>query len=380
MQLFFKKARNPKKDVTDINMEAIVAAALAVDASDIHIVCGLAIRFRIHGELRPYGEEILTHEDCERYAKELAGESFDGLDAIGELDLAQTIAGTRVRINIYKQQGHVSSAIRLLSNKIPQLEKLGLPAVVETFADFRRGIVLVTGETGSGKSTTLAALLDKINRTRAEHILTLEDPIEYIYTPNMSTINQREIGKDTMSFPNGLRAALREDPDVILIGEMRDLATIETALTAAETGHLVFGTLHTNSAADSIDRIVDVFPQERHRQIRMQLSMTLQAVVSQQLLRNTSGTGRVLACEIMVVNAAIRNLIREGKTPMIENAIATTANVGAITMDNALLKLVKEKKITPAVAIENAHDPDYVKKGAAAGGAVPPSGFGNGLR
>ena len=366
--------------MTVINIENIVAAALELDASDIHLVCGMAIRFRIHGELRPYGGDTLTHDDCENYAKQLAGEGLSELDKVGELDLAKTIGGTRVRINIYKQQGHVSSAIRLLSNKIPQLEKLGLPAVVDGFADYRRGIVLVTGETGSGKSTTLAALLDKINRTRAEHILTLEDPIEYIYTPDMSTINQREIGRDTMSFPNGLRAALREDPDVILIGEMRDLETIETALTAAETGHLVFGTLHTNSAADSIDRIVDVFPQERHRQIRMQLSMTLQAVVSQQLIRNASGTGRVLACEIMVVNAAIRNLIREGKTPMIQNAIATMANEGAISMDNALLKLAREKKISPTTAIENAHDPDYVKKGVGSGGAASQSGFGNGLR
>ena len=364
--------------MTVINIESIIATALELGASDVHIVCGIAIRFRVHGELRPYGDKALTHDDCESYAKELAGEGFEALDNAGELDLAKTIGGTRVRINIYKQQGHASIAIRLLSNVIPKLETLGLPAVVESFADYRRGIVLVTGETGSGKSTTLAALLDKINRSRAEHILTLEDPIEYIYTPERSTINQREIGRDTMSFPNGLRAALREDPDVILIGEMRDLATIETALTAAETGHLVFGTLHTNSAADSIDRIVDVFPQERHRQIRMQLSMTLQAVVSQQLLRNATGTGRALACEIMVVNAAIRNLIREGKTPMIQNAISTTANEGAITMDNALLRLVRDKKISAASAIENAHDPDYVKKGTGGGGAS--SGFGGGLR
>ena len=365
--------------MTNINIDSIVAAALELEASDIHLVCGLAIRFRVHGVLRPYGGGVLTHEDCENYAKQLAGDSFQKLDTVGELDLAKTIGGTRVRINIYKQQGHVSSAIRLLSDKIPQLEKLGLPAIVESFADFQRGIVLVTGETGSGKSTTLAALLDKINRTRADHILTLEDPIEYIYTPDVSTINQREIGRDTMSFPSGLRAALREDPDVILIGEMRDLETIETALTAAETGHLVFGTLHTNSAADSIDRIVDVFPQERHRQIRMQLSMTLQAVVSQQLIRNTTGTGRALACEIMVVNAAIRNLIREGKTPMIQNTIATTANEGAISMDNSLLRLAKEKKITPAAAIENAHDPDYVKKGVTVGSGAS-GGFNGGLR
>lgn len=349
-------------------------------ASDVHLVCGLAIRFRVHGALHPFGNEVLTHGDCENYAKELAGESVSELQKAGELDLAKSIGGTRVRINLYKQQGHISAAIRLLSNKIPKLESLGLPAVVEGFADFRRGIVLVTGETGSGKSTTLAALLDKINRSRAEHILTLEDPIEYLYTPDKSTINQREIGKDTMSFPNGLRAALREDPDVILIGEMRDLATIETALTAAETGHLVFGTLHTNSAADAIDRIVDVFPEERHRQIRMQLSMTLQAVVSQQLLPNITGTGRVLACEIMVVNAAIRNLIREGKTPMIQNAISTTANEGAITMDNALLRLARDKKITAAIAIENAHDPDYVKKGVGSVGSANPGGFTGGNR
>lgn len=365
--------------MTDINIENIVAMANEQGVSDVHLVCGLPVRFRLHGSLRATGEHALTHEDCEGYAKELAGEAFPEIDRVGELDLAKSIGGTRVRINLYKQQGHISAAIRLLSNKIPKLENLGLPAVVESFADYRRGIVLVTGETGSGKSTTLAALLDKINRTRAEHILTLEDPIEYIYTPEMSTINQREIGRDTQSFPNGLRAALREDPDVILIGEMRDLATIETALTAAETGHLVFGTLHTNSAADSIDRIVDVFPQERHRQIRMQLSMTLQAVVSQQLIQNATGSGRVLACEIMVVNAAIRNLIREGKTPMIQNAISTTANEGAITMDNSLLRLVREKKITAAAAIENAHDPDYVKKGVGGAGGAP-SGFGSGLR
>ncbi len=343
-------------------MEQIIAAAAQMGASDIHLVCGLPIRFRIHGSLRDYSDNILSHEHCEVYAGELAGETIKAIDNGGELDLARSIGGTRVRINLYRQQGHISAAIRILSDNIPELESLGLPPVVTGFAQLRRGIVLVTGETGSGKSTTLAALLDTINHERTEHILTLEDPIEYIYTPDKCIVNQREVGKDTGSFADGLRAALREDPDVVLIGEMRDLATIETALTAAETGHLVFATLHTVSAADSIDRIVDVFPQDRHHQIRMQLSMTLQSVVSQQLLPTADGKGRVPACEIMIVTPAVRNLIREGKTPMIQNAISTTASEGAISMDNALIKLARERRITAATAFENAHDGEYVKK------------------
>lgn len=343
-------------------MEHIIAAAAQMGASDIHLVCGLPVRFRIHGSLRNYSDDILSHEYCEKYARQLAGNDIQAIENGGELDLARSIGGTRVRINLYRQQGHISAAIRLLSDNIPELQSLGLPPVVTGFSQLRRGIVLVTGETGSGKSTTLAALLNTINRDRTEHILTLEDPIEYIYTPDKCIVNQREVGKDTGSFADGLRAALREDPDVVLIGEMRDLATIETALTAAETGHLVFATLHTVSAADSIDRIVDVFPQDRHHQIRMQLSMTLQAVVSQQLLPSADGKGRVPACEIMIVTPAVRNLIREGKTPMIQNAISTTASEGAISMDNALIKLARERKITTATAYENAHDGEYVKK------------------
>lgn len=348
-------------------MEHLVASAAQLGASDIHIVCGLPVRFRVHGTLESFGDNILTHNDCESYAKWLAGEDFDRIRHGGELDLAKTIGGTRVRINLFRQQEHVSAAIRLLSNQIPQLENLSLPPAVMDFTKLRRGIVLVTGETGSGKSTTLAGLLERINQTRNAHILTLEDPIEYIYTPDQCIINQREIGRDTDSFSNGLRAALREDPDVILIGEMRDLVTIETALTAAETGHLVFATLHTNSAADSIDRIVDVFPQGRHQQIRMQLSMTLRSVVSQQLIPTADGKGRALACEVMIVNPAIRNLIRDGKTPMIQNAISTTASEGAITMDNSLISLVRQRKISAAKAIEAAHDTDFVKKSVGGG-------------
>ena len=230
------------------------------------------------------------------------------------------------------------------------------------FPKIQRGIVVVTGETGSGKSTTLAALIDAINHTRAENIITMEDPIEYIYTPDRSIISQREIGQDTASYHDALRAVLREDPDIILIGEMRDLDTIQTALTAAETGHFVLATLHTKSAADSIDRMVDVFPEGLQRQIRMQISTTLVAVLSQQLLPRRDGGGRALACELMMVTPAIRNLIREGKTPQIQSSLATSAAAGSVTMDNALLNLYRARAIDAQTALEAAHDVDYVRK------------------
>ena len=222
--------------------------------------------------------------------------------------------------------------------------------------------MLVTGETGSGKSTTLAALLDRINHTRNAHIITLEDPIEYVYVPDRCIVNQREIGADTRSYADGLRAILREDPDVILIGEMRDLDTIQTALTAAETGHFVLATLHTKSAADSIDRMVDVFPAGLQRQIRMQLSTCLVAVLSQQLLPRRAGDGRALACELMMVTPAIRNLIREGKTPQIASSLATSAAAGSVTMDNALIALARSRAIDAPTAVAAAHDTDYVRK------------------
>ena len=344
-------------------MEHLVSMAAAKGASDIHIVCGLPPKVRLLGELVDLTDTPLTHEDCERYARELAGEEFKTIADGGEIDLARTIAGSRVRVNIYKQQQHTSIALRILRDEIPDLNAIGLPQAAVDLVKLRRGIVIVTGETGSGKSTTLAALLNDINKNNKAHIITLEDPIEYIYKPIECIVNQREIGSDTKSYAAGLRAALREDPDIILIGEMRDLDTIETALTAAETGHLVFATLHTNTAADSIDRIVDVFPQGRHQQIRMQLSMTLQAVLSQQLLPRADKTGRALACELMIVNSAIRNLIREGKTPQISNTIATSAKDGSITMDNMLIKMFKEKTISAATAVEAAVDIDYVKRG-----------------
>lgn len=347
-----------------MNVEHIIDMARQVGASDVHLVCGLPVKFRLAGCLENAGvdgDAPLSHDDCEQLARRLAGDGFDRIQRIGELDRAETIGGVRVRINLFRQQGHVSAALRLLSDRIPALETLGLPSAVMDFPRIQRGIVVVTGETGSGKSTTLAALIDSINHTRAENIITMEDPIEYVYTPDQSVISQREIGQDTESYSNALRAVLREDPDIILVGEMRDLDTIQTALTAAETGHFVLATLHTKSAADSIDRMVDVFPEGLQRQIRMQVSTCLHAVLSQQLVRRRGG-GRVLAAELMIVTPAIRNLIREGKTPQIANALATSASVGSITMDNALINLFKRNLIDAQTAIDAAHDVEYVTK------------------
>ena len=344
-------------------MDTIVANAEAARTSDVHIAAGLPVRFRVDGQLTDMDDHILTPPECEAIARDAAGDAYDTIANIGELDMAGTYAGhVRCRLNIYQSMRSVCLAIRLLSNKIPELSSLGLPPVVQEFPSYNKGIVLVTGETGSGKSTTLASILNTINLTKHDHIITLEDPIEYIYQPKLCSIDQREIGRDTVSYAEGLRAILREDPDVILIGEMRDLDTIETALTAAETGHLVFGTLHTQSAADSIDRLVDVFPEGRQRQIRLQLSMVLRAVLSQQLLPRASGTGRAAACEVMIVNPAIRNLIREGKTPQIENTLATTAELGSITMDNMLVQMVRSRVISRQTALEAARDPEYLKR------------------
>lgn len=328
-----------------MTVDELVAKALEDKASDVHLVRGLTPRYRVDGAIREMDAGILTAQECEDMARELAGAEFAKARVVGEADLALFISGVRCRLNLFQQQGAWSAAIRLLNEHIPDINELGLPKAAAEFPAYSQGLVLITGETGSGKSTTLAAILNQINQNECKHILTLEDPIEYVYTPARCVINQREIGRDTQSFAAGLRAALREDPDVILVGEMRDLETIETALTAAETGHLVFGTVHTNSAADSIDRIVDIFPAERQQQIRLQLSMSLKAVLSQQLLPKVGG-GRVLACEVMKTDGAIRNLIREGKTPQIINAIQTTGAIGNILMDRCLQNLRAAGTIT----------------------------------
>ena len=346
-----------------MTVDELVAKAKADGASDIHLICGLPPKYRHDGQLKDMDDEILTADDCEMISRWLAGDAYEEMAQIGELDLAGTYGGNRCRVHIFRQQGVPSVALRLLREQIPKLDGLGLPPAALKLPELHKGIVLVTGETGSGKSTTLAALLDHINHTQRAHIVTLEDPVEYIYKPDLCAINQREIGKDTRSFSDGLRASLREDPNVILIGEMRDRDTIETAITAAETGHLVFGTLHTGSAPDAVDRIVQVFPEGMQTQIRLQLSMCLQAVLTQQLVPRKNG-GRVLACEMMVVTDAVRNLIRAGNTPQIANAIATSASLGGQTMDQALIRLVRGGVIARDTAIHYAHDADFVKKNA----------------
>ena len=343
-------------------LDAIVRAASDRGTSDVLIAPNVPIRFRVDGQLVDADDMVLTPEDTAALGREACGDEYEKVERGIEVDLAKTFSnGVRCRLNVYRSMGNACLAVRLLASSIPDLNRLGVPPVVHDFQTYQRGIVIVTGETGSGKSTTLAAIIDRINHTRHDHIVTLEDPAEYVYEPDLCSIDQREIGRDTQSFAEGLRAVLRQDPDVILVGEMRDFSTIETALTAAETGHLVFGTLHTQSAPDSIDRLVDVFPEERQQQIRMQLSMTLRAVVSQQLIPRRMG-GRVLAAEVMIVNSAIRNLIREGKTPQIANTLATTAELGSITMDAALMKLYRKREISKEDTIPAAHDTELMRK------------------
>lgn len=337
-----------------LHINDFILQAQQKGASDLHIVCGLPIKCRLDGKMQTLSDTVPTPQDCEVLAQELAGAQFETIRESGELDLALTAdCGVRVRANIFHAGGALSFAIRLLNDVIPEIEDLDLPPIALQLPTYPSGLVLITGETGSGKSTTLAAVLNRINHTACRHIITLEDPIEYIYTSDQCLVNQREIGKDTASYADGLRAILREDPDVILIGEMRDLTTIEAALTAAETGHLVFATLHTNSAADAVDRIVSVFPDGRQRQIRTQLAVTLRVVMSQQLVERQGG-GRIAACEVMVVNAAIRNLIREGKTPQMESFITMNSREGSILMDHALTELARAGKISMQTAAAHA--------------------------
>ncbi len=337
-----------------LHINDFILQAQQKGASDLHIVCGLPIKCRLDGKMQTLSDTVPTPQDCEVLAQELAGAQFETIRESGELDLALTAdCGVRVRANIFHAGGALSFAIRLLNDVIPEIEDLDLPPIALQLPTYPSGLVLITGETGSGKSTTLAAVLNRINHTACRHIITLEDPIEYIYTSDQCLVNQREIGKDTASYADGLRAILREDPDVILIGEMRDLTTIEAALTAAETGHLVFATLHTNSAADAVDRIVSVFPDGRQRQIRTQLAATLRVVMSQQLVERQGG-GRIAACEVMVVNAAIRNLIREGKTPQMESFITMNSREGSILMDHALTELARAGKISMQTAAAHA--------------------------
>lgn len=331
-------------------------------ASDLHLTVGISPIIKVNGKLVRLEHEILCPEDTEAYAREILQDAYEKYDAIGEYDTSYSIHGKgRFRVNIYKQRNSTALAIRVISLDMPTLDSLGYPETLKDICNLKRGLVLVTGPTGSGKSTTLAALINEINSNRESHIITIEDPIEFLHKHNKSIVNQREIGKDTLSYERALKAALREDPDVILIGEMRDLETISTAITAAETGHLVFSTLHTIGAAKTIDRIVDVFPPHQQEQIKIQLASVLQTIISQQLVETVDGD-RTAALEIMVATPAIKNLIREGKTHQIESSIQTGSKYGMRTMDMELANLYREGIITQETAMNSAIDREILSR------------------
>ncbi|MEO3945473.1 type IV pilus twitching motility protein PilT [Gorillibacterium sp. CAU 1737] len=332
--------------------EYLLKAAVEAGASDLHLTAGSPIMLRIHGELRPLGTRLLRPEDTENLVRQLIGEEGWALfEESGDADFAYGISGVgRFRVNTYRQRSHAGLSIRVIPDRVPRLAALGLPEAAEWFAGRPQGLLLVTGPTGSGKSTSLAAIVDHINRTRRDHILTLEDPIEYLHEPKNSIINQREVGRDTSSFARGLRAALRQDPDVVLVGEMRDLETISTAITAAETGHLVLATLHTADAPQSIDRIIDVFPPGQQQQIRYQLSSVLLGIMAQRLLPKVDGTGKVAAVEVLVNTPAVANLIRSEKVHQLRSVMQTGRSSGMQTMEQALRELVQAGTVTEEAA------------------------------
>lgn len=343
---------------------SLISDGMKKKASDIHMTVGVPIIYRINGDLIQIGKDVLTPEDTEDMVKTMLDDKqMDELFEKGEVDTSYSAPGVgRFRVNVYKQRGSYGLAIRIIPLQIPSMEELGLPPIMKDLARLQRGLILVTGPTGSGKSTTLASMIDLINSENNYHILTLEDPIEYLHKHNKSIVNQREIGKDSNNFANGLRAALRQDPDVILVGEMRDLETIGIALTAAETGHLVLSTLHTLGAAKTVDRVIDVFPPYQQQQIRIQFASVIQGIISQQLLPRADGKGRVGAFEVMIATTAIRNLIREEKSHQIDTAIQTGAKFGMQTMDTSLLNLYKKGLISEDVLITQATNPDIMKK------------------
>ena len=347
-------------DEDTLSVPALLSVLIERDGSDLHLMAGSPPIIRVRGELerldrfppllpeavRAMVYAILPAKMRERFEQEL------------ELDMSYALPGkARFRVNVYQQRDVVGAAFRLIPCEIKTAAELGLPPVVGDLARCPRGFVIVTGPTGSGKSTTLAAMVDVVNEERAAHVMTIEDPIEFLHKNKRSAVNQREVGQDTHGFARAAKYVLRQDPDVILIGEMRDLETISTALTAAETGHLVFATLHTQDAPQSIDRIIDVFPPEQQQQVRVQLSTTLRGIVSQQLLPTADGRGRVVAAEVLVVTPAVRHLIRNGKVPQILGTMQTGGDFGMQTMDMALAQLVRAGRVTLEVALDRCHDP-----------------------
>ncbi len=369
----------PDQEDVQIPVPELLAALLELGGSDLHLTAGTPPTVRVHGELERLEKypplsprslqgmiyAILPQKLRERFEQEL------------ELDMSYSLPGqARFRVNVYQQRDALGAAFRLIPFEIKKLDELGLPAVVADLARFPRGFVVVTGPTGSGKSTTLAGMVDVVNEERAGHIMTVEDPIEFLHKHKRCIVNQREVGADTHGFGQALKHVLRQDPDVILVGEMRDLETISTAITAAETGHLVFATLHTQDAPQTIDRIIDVFPPHQQQQVRVQLATTLQGVVTQQLLQTADGKGRVVASEVLVTTPAIRNLVREGKVHQIYSAMQAGGRFGMQTMDMSIAGHVKAGRISQQMAFERCHDPEELQRlvGGSLGNAYPEGG------
>ncbi len=340
------------------HFDTLITQALALHASDVHISVGVPLMVRVNGALQAMNEVVYMPQDVEEIAQSVMSKSQqETLAQCGEVDFAYSIARVgRFRVNVFHQRNSLAMAIRILNLRIPSPIELGIPNAVVSLCDKKRGLVLVTGATGSGKSTTLASLIHVINQRHPHHIITLEEPIEYLHRHGKAVVNQREIGNDTKSYASALRAALRQDPDVILVGEMRDLETISIAVTAAETGHLVFSTLHTIGASNTIDRIIDVFPPYQQQQIRTQLAEVIEGIVSQQLIPCVGGEGRVAAMEVMLANSAVRSVIRDAKTYQIPSIMQTNRKIGMVTMDHAILDLYERGDIDEKSALMFAQD------------------------
>jgi twitching motility protein PilT len=357
--------RTRPQPLEDVHIDELLSIVVEKNCSDLHLAVGLPPIIRLDGALVPLNYERFTPQILQRIVYDILNdEQIQHFENEWELDMSWQMSSgaARFRVNVFRDKGNCAAAFRLIPTKIPTVRDLGLPPILEELARRPRGLLLVTGPTGSGKSTSLAAVINLINTEFSKHIITVEDPIEYLHVHKRSIINQRELGQDTKSFPNALRSALREDPDVILVGEMRDLETIRIAITSAETGHLVLATLHTNSAAESVDRMVDVFPSEQQEQIRVMLSNNLVAIMSQQLLPRTGAPGRVAIVEVMVATPAIRNLVRENKAHQMTSIIQTSANVGMQTMDQALRDAYQKGLISYEEALNRCHNADELKK------------------
>jgi twitching motility protein PilT len=352
------------KPLEDLHIDELLHVVVDRNCSDLHICTNSEPVIREDGKLKRLNYEKFTPQQTQRMMYEIiSDDNVTKFEQTRELDFSYQLPHrARFRVNMYRDRGAVAAAFRLISNRIPTVEELNLPVILKQLSERPRGLILVTGPTGSGKSTSLAAMIHHINANYAHHIITIEDPIEYLHSHKQCIINQREVGSDTLSFNNALRASLREDPDVLLVGEMRDMETIQLAITAAETGHLVFATLHTNNAAESIDRIIDVFPPGQQEQIRVQLSNNIVAIVSQQLLPRANGPGRIPANEIMVATPAIRNLIRENKTHQIPSMIQTGAAQGNVSMDQCLRDLYMKGLITLDEAMTRCMNVEEFKK------------------